>query len=195
MKNKKLAIIALFSALGAILMLFDFPIPIAPSFMKIDLSDIPVIVGGFLFGPVESLIIAVLKILIKMVIKPTSTAGVGELANLIGTIAYVLPASILYNKLKNKRRATVGLVIGTIASSLVITICNKLFIFPFYIKFIPNITEERIVSMCNKILPIIDNMDKVYAISVLPFNLIKYTIVSIITFLFYKRISIIIKNI
>lgn len=191
---KKLAIVALFSAIGAILMYIDFPIPIAPSFMKMDLSELPVIIGGFLLGPVASVIIAILKVLIKFVIKGTSTMFVGELANIIGSISYALPATLIYNKLKTKKRAIVGLIVGTIVASLIITCCNALFIFPLYIKVF-HMSEESIIAMCSKILPFIDRMGKVYILSVFPFNIVKFTTTSIITLLFYKNISRTIKNI
>ena len=172
---KKIAVIALFSAIGAILMYLDFPLPIAPSFMKMDLSDLPVIVGGFLMGPISSVIIAILKVLIKFVIKGTSTMFVGELANIIGGVI-------------------LGLIVGVIISSVVITACNALFIFPLYIKIF-HMSEEVIINMCNKIFPFIDNMGKVYILSVFPFNIFKFTSSSIITILFYKNISKTVKSI
>ena len=191
---KKIAIIALFSAIGAILMYIDFPIPIAPSFMKMDLSELPVIIGGFLLGPVASVVIAILKVMIKFVIKGTSTMFVGELANIIGSVSYALPATLIYTKLKTKKRAIIGLIVGTITASVIITCCNATFIFPLYIKVL-HMSEESIIKMCSKILPFIDNMSKVYILSVFPFNIIKFTTTSVITLLFYKNISRTIKNI
>lgn len=191
---KKVSIIAMFSAIGGILMFLDFQLPMFLSFMKMDLSDLPVIVGGFIFGPLDSIIIAAVKILVKLILKPTSTIYVGELANFLGSIMYALPASLIYMKLKNKKRAIIGLLVGTLIASNGITICNMAFIFPFYMKLF-HITDEIIVSMCNKIFPYIDNMTKVYLLSVLPFNLLKYGISSVITFIFYKKISKMIKYI
>ena len=187
--KKKIALVALFSAIGAILMYLDFPLPIAPSFIKMDLSELPVIIGGFLMGPISCIAISVLKVLIKFVIKGTSTMFVGELANIIGSIAYALPASIIYTKLKTKQRAIIGLIIG-----IIITLCNASFIFPIYIKVF-NMSEDAIIKMCNKIFPFIDSMGKVYILSVFPFNIVKFTITSIITCIFYKNISKTIKNI
>ena len=191
---KRIAIIALFSAISAILMYFDFPLPIAPTFMKMDLSDLPVIIGGFVLGPIECIAIAVLKVLIKFVLKGTSTMFLGELANIIGSVSYALPASIIYKSLKTKKRAIIGLIVGIIASSIMCTICNIAFIFPLYINIF-HLSEEAIIKMCAAIIPIIDSMTKVYLLSVFPFNLVKYTLTSIITYIFYKRISQQIKNI
>lgn len=190
---KKIAIIALFSALSAILMYFDFPLPIAPTFMKMDLSELPVIIGGFILGPVGCIAIAVLKVFIKFVLKGTSIMFFGELANIIGSITYSLPASILYNSFKTKKGAIIGLLIGILLSSAVCTICNALFLFPVYINVF-HMSEEVIIKMCSAILPFIDSMTKVYIFSVLPFNIIKFSITSIITYFFYKNISKHIKN-
>ena len=193
-KIKKISIVALFSALSAILMYFDFPLPIAPTFMKMDLSELPVIIGGFVLGPVECVSIAVFKVLIKFVLKGTSTMFLGELANIIGSITYALPASIIYKSLKTKERAVIGMIIGIILASVACTLCNALFLFPLYIKAF-HMSEEVIIKMCSAIVPFIDSMTKVYLFSVLPFNIVKFSIASIITYIFYKNISKHIKSI
>ena len=174
-------------------MFFDFPLPIAPSFMKMDLSELPIIVGGFLLGPLASAIMAVVKILIKVMLKPTSTMYLGELANFVGSITYVLPASIIYTELKNKRRAIIGLALGSVLASIALTIFNSYFLFPLYMNVF-HMSEEVIIGMCSAINPFIDSMTKVMLLSVLPFNLVKFAITSIITYIFYKRISKTIKN-
>lgn len=193
LKAKNIVIIALFAALSGVLMVFDFPIPIAPAFMKMDLGELPVIVGGFLLGPVNCVVIAILKILIKLAIKPTTTMYVGEIANFVGSIAYALPASIIYANLKNKKRAIIGLIIGTITSSTVCVIVNTFFTFPFYMEVF-HFSEEAIIGMCSAIFPFIDSMFKVMLFSVFPFNIIKYGVTSLVTYVFYKRISKIVKN-
>ncbi len=192
--TKKLVMIAMFSAIASVLMIFDFPIPIAPGFMKIDLSDIPIIIGGFLMGPVSGVVIAILKILIKLILKTTSTVFVGETVNLIGSILYVVPASLVYKKFKSKKFAIIGLLIATLFSSIVITFIDSIFIFPFYMNLF-EISEEGIIKICMSINPIIDNMTKVMLFSVFPFNFIKYFTVSIITIFLYKKISIFLKGI
>ena len=191
---KKLSVVALLSAISAILMFIDFSVPIAPSFMKMDISELPVIIGGFVLSPIECIIIAVLKVLIKTLIKNSSTMFIGELANIIASISYALPASIIYSLHKTKKTALVGLTVGTILSSAMSTITNATFVFPLYLK-LSNMTEEAIIKMCSAINPMIDSMFKVMMLSVLPFNLLKYIIVSIITYIFYKSISKILKNI
>lgn len=185
---KKLALVAFFSALSAILMFFDFPLPIAPSFMKMDLSELPVIIGGFILGPISCVTISILKVLIKFMIKGTSTMFLGELANLIGSIVYALPSSIIYAKLKNKKRAIHGLILGALLSSLVCTLFNAFLLFPLYMNVF-HMSEDVIIGMCRAILPFIDSMLRVMLFSVLPFNLLKFSITSIITYLLYKNVS------
>lgn len=187
-KIRKISLIAFFSAISAILMFFDFPLPIAPSFMKMDLSELPVMIGGFILGPISCISISVLKILIKFIIKGTSTMFLGELANLIGSIAYALPSSIIYNILKNKKRAVLGLILGTILSSLICTLFNAFFLFPLYMNVF-HMSEDVIIGMCRAILPYIDSMLKVMLFSVFPFNILKFSITSIITYMLYKHVS------
>lgn len=192
-KIRRLALIAFFSALSAILMFFDFPLPIAPSFMKMDLSELPVIIGGFILGPIHCIIISVLKVLIKFMIKGTSTMFLGEFANLIGSIAYALPASIIYSILKNKKRAIFGLILGTVLSSIICTLFNAFLLFPLYMNVF-HMSEDVIIGMCRAILPFIDSMLKVMLFSVFPFNILKFGITSIITYMLYKHISKLIKE-
>lgn len=188
LNSKQIAVIAFFGALSGLLMFFDFPIPIAPAFMKMDLSDLPIIIGGFLLGSIQGIVIAAIKIVIKIVMKPTSTMFLGELANFIGSIVYVVPASLIYVKLKNKKRAIIGLVVGSILSSVACTLCNLLFLFPLYMNMF-HMSEETIIGMCSTINPHIDSMAKVMILSVFPFNLIKYLTTSVITYIFYKNVS------
>ena len=189
----KIIIISMLSAIAMVLMFIDFPVFFAPSFMKFDISDLPIMIGGFLYGPIYGIIIAILKILLKIVFKPTSTMFVGEISNLIGSIFYVVPASIIYKQLKNKKNAIVGLIVGIISTSIACTLSNILFIFPTYMKLY-ELSKESIIKMCQMINPYIDSMTKVMLLSVLPFNLFKYIIVSFITWLLYKNISNIIKK-
>ena len=197
MKNKNiknLVVIAMLSAIATILMYIDFPIAISPSFMKLDFAELPVKISAFTLGPVSGVLIAIVKILLKIVIKGSNTMFVGEVANLIGSICYVLPASIIYSKHKTKKTALQGMCIGTLITSVVCTISNYLFLFPTYMKLY-GMSEESIIAMCRAINPYIDNMFKVMLLSVFPFNIIKYVFVSIVTYILYKNISRFIKSI
>ena len=193
-KIKILSLTAIFSAISAIIMLLDFPLPFAPSFMKLDFSDVPLVIGSYILGPINAIIMVLLKILIKLSIKGTSTAFVGEIAGFISSLLFILPGSIIYANKKTKTRAVIGLVFGIIISSIATTILNSLFLFPMYINLF-NISEEKLLSMIQKFNPYVDSYFKAMIYSVLPFNLFKYFIDSIIVFGSYKNISNFIKKI
>ena len=116
---RKLAFIAMSGALGAVLMIFDFPLSFAPSFMKFDISDLPALFVGFFLGPVAGSAVCVVKIAVRLVMKPTSTAYIGEAVNLVGSLLFVLPAALIYRKLHTKK----GAVLSLIAASLFVSIC------------------------------------------------------------------------
>ena len=109
--TKNLVLMAVFAALAAVLMLFEFPLPfIAPSFYEIDLSEIPILIGSFIMGPVSGVIMEAIKIILKLCIKGTTTAYVGDFANFCIGICFVVPTSIIYQKIKTKKGAITGML-------------------------------------------------------------------------------------
>ena len=110
--------IALMGALSAVVMLFRFPLPFLPPFMSFDFTAIVEIIGGFMFGPVAAFLIIVLKILLQLVMQGSGSVGTGELQNLILSCAYVLPAILIYNSKKTKKRGIIGMAVGTVTVSI-----------------------------------------------------------------------------
>ncbi len=188
--QKQLVLMGMFGALGAVLMLFEFPIPfIAPPFYGLDLSEIPVLVGTFSIGPMAGVIIEVVKILVKLVLKPTTTGFVGEFANICIGCSLILPAGWIYKKNKTKKGALIGMVTGTVSMAVVGAVLNALVMIPFYTQFMP---LDAIIDAGAAINPAVSNIWTFAFVCVAPFNLVKGFIVSLITTLIYKRISIII---
>lgn len=185
---KSISVIAIMAALGAVLMLIDFPIAIAPSFYKIDIGDVPCLIGAFALGPAGAILIQIVKILIKLLLKPTSTAFVGEIAAFICSSALCVSASIIYSGYKTKKNAIKAMVIGTIIMAMIATIANYYFIIPAYVKMY-NMPLEVILDMGKAIFPIINDKSSFVFCCVFPFNLIKGGLVSIITFVVYKHVS------
>ena len=182
---KNVVLMGMFGALSAVLMLFDFPIPfIAPSFYPLDLSEIPVLIG-----PVAGAVIELVKILVKLIIKPTSTGFVGEFANVCIGCSLILPAGLIYQFKKTKKGAIVGMVAGTIIMAVVGAVLNALVMLPFYSNFMP---LDTIIAAGAAINPAICNVWTFVFLAVAPFNLVKGFIVSLITALIYKRVSMII---
>lgn len=103
---KHMSMIGMMGALSTILMLFDFPVPLAPTFAKMDFSELPIILCGFMYGPLAGITTAVVKIILNFVLNGTDTMGVGELANLIGSVSYLLPSVLIYRKQKGKKRCS-----------------------------------------------------------------------------------------
>lgn len=187
---KNVVLMGMFGALGAVLMLFEFPIPfIAPPFYGLDLSEIPVLVGTFSMGPLAGAVIELVKILVKLVLKPTTTGFVGEFANICIGCSLILPAGWIYKRNKTKKGALIGMAAGTVSMAVAGAVLNALVMIPFYTNFMP---LDSIIAAGAAINPAVSNIWTFAFVCVAPFNLVKGAVVSLITTLIYKRISIII---
>ena len=114
MNTKNVVLMGMFGALAAVLMLFEVPLPfLAPSFYGLDFAEVPMLVGTFALGPVAGIVMQIVKILIKLILKPTSTGFVGEFANVVMSCALILPAGFIYRFKKSKNGALAGMAVGT----------------------------------------------------------------------------------
>ena len=192
-KINKLVIMAMFSAVAAVLMYVEFPITfIAPAFYEMDLSEVPVMIGSFMLGPCAGVIMEAVKVLLKLVLKGTSTAFVGDFANFILGCALVVPASVLYHTKKTKKRAVIGLVTGGIVLIVSGVFLNALYLLPKYSQLY-GMPVETFINMGAAINPAISNIFTFVILAVAPFNLIKATVVGVITMLLYRYLSRLIK--
>ncbi|MBQ6322197.1 MAG: ECF transporter S component [Lachnospiraceae bacterium] len=187
-KTKFITICGMFGALAGLLMLAEFSVPIAPGFYKLDFSEVPVLVGGMYLGPVGAVVIEIVKILLKLVIKGTSTAFVGDFANFAVGCSLVLPAVIVYHTKKNRKRALVGLLVGTVTITVFGTLFNAWYLLPAFSKLY-GMPLDVIISMGTAINPKITNVMTFVVFAVGPLNLIKGLMVSLVTMLIYKHIS------
>lgn len=191
----KLVLIAMFSALAFVIMLLEIPLPfIAPTFYKLDFSEVPVFIGSFALGPISGVLIELIKIILKLIIKGTETAFVGEIANFVIGCALILPSSIIYKYKKTKKSAVISLIVSTLFMAIIGTLINAFFLLPFYSSFY-GLPLDTIINMGKSIIPLINNTVTFCVFCVLPFNLIKGIIDSIITILIYKPLSNTINNI
>ena len=198
MKNKKFGIsditkISILSAISVLLMLIKLPLPFAPSFMEVDIAELPALIGGFAMGPIAGFVIVCIKILLNILITGTKTFYVGELSNLIVSSTFVLTTAIIYQKYKTKKSALLGLLLGSIAMSIIATISNYFVIFPIYANIL-KLDLNAFVEMVSKINPLVKNYFTLMIFSILPFNLVKTFITSIVTSILYKKISPILKR-
>ncbi len=196
--SARIAVIAMFSALAAILYIFNFALPFAfPSFLEFKFSDIPVLIGSFALGPVSSVIIVVSEILIKLVVKGSSTMFVGEISDLLTSCAFAVTAGIIYKKHRTFKGALVGMAVGTAVEVVVAVLINWLFLVPFYVQFLFNGNWAPLINAMNKLFPNCtrENFYNYYLwVSVLPFNLLRCLVAVLVTLPVYKRISMLINR-
>ena len=183
--TRSIAKIAVLGALAGALMYLEIVIPPFPTFYKLDFSDIPALLGAFAMGPMEGVLIEAVKILVKFLIKPTVTLGIGELANFAVGIALVVPAGIIYRRNKTKKSAVIGMIAGTAVMALIGSLFNYFVLVPVYAKAFG---MEAILGMASAIAGIRD-IGTLVLYGTLPFNIIKGVIVSVITALLYKKVS------
>jgi len=192
-KIKRMTVIAMLSALAFILMFFEFPVPFAPIFYKIDASEIPVLIGAFMFGPAAGVVIEGVKVLLHLVIKGTETAFVGDFANFILGCCYVVPAATIYLFKKTKKSAIIGMIVGTLSLVIFGSLLNAFYLLPKYAELF-GMPMDSLIAFGTAINSSITNVFSFVALAVAPFNLLKGTIVAIITGVLYKYVSRIIKN-
>jgi len=188
-----LAICGIMSALAAVLMLFEVPLFFAPAFYKIDFSEIPVMIGTFSLGPVAGVIIELVKILLKLLMKGTTTAFVGDLANFIIGCSMVVPASVIYYAKKTKRNALTGLIVGGAVMTVFGSMFNAIYLLPKFAQLY-GMPLEQIVAMGTAINSNITSVTTMALWAVVPFNIVKSVIVTLITMLLYKHISPVLKS-
>lgn len=186
--TQKLTLIGMFGAVSAILMTLDFPVPFFPPFVKMDFSELPIIIGGYIMGPLAGFMIILIKVLLNFLFTGSGTMGVGELANFLGSVFYMIPAALIYNNMKTKKGAEISLVVATLSTTVYSIFGNLFLIFPTYCKLL-GVSMNDIVKMSAAVNPLIKDVPTLMVIGMVPFNLLKYSVTSVITFLLYKRIK------
>lgn len=195
----RIACIAIFAALTGILHAFaKFELPFAfPTNLEFDFADIPLLIGTFALGPISGCIIAVIAILLKLVCVGTSTAFVGDLAKLLMWLAFVIPAGIIYQRFRTKKGAILALGVGSAASVIVAILSNWLMLIPFFVYLRFNGSWEPLLNMMRLLFPNITqaNFYNYYLwVSVLPFNALRCLVASLVCFLVYKHISVVMER-
>lgn len=190
---RRMVICAMMGAVAAILMLFEFPVPfLAPNFYELDFSELPALIAGFALGPVAGVLVEVVKILLKLLIKGTTTAFVGDLANLVVGCSLVIPASLIYQVRKTRKMAVAALGAGTLIMTVFGSIFNAVYLLPAFASMF-QWPLEQIVEMGNAINPGINSVATFVLLAVAPLNLLKGVSVSLLTLLIYKKISRVLK--
>lgn len=192
LSTKMIAQIGMLGAIAVVLMLFEVPLPFAPTFYKIDLSEVPVLIGSFAMGPMAGAFIELVKILLNFLINGTDTAGVGELANYFIGISMCVPAALVYQKLHSKKGAIIGSAVGTVTMTILGCFINAYIMLPAYASAF-QMPLDKLIAMGAALNGNITNLFTFVVFAVAPFNLVKGVAVSVIVLLVYKKIRPILK--
>lgn len=186
---RRVSIIGICAAIAAVLHMLDFPLPfLAPGFYKLDFSELPVLLCGFYLGPSATVLCEAVKILLKLLLKSTSTAFVGDLANFVVGCSFVLPAVFWYHLHKNKHSAVIGLILGTISMSLFGSAFNAVYLLPKFSQLY-GLPLEQIIAMGTQIWGGVSDVATFVMLCVAPLNLLKGAVVSVLTMLLYKKVA------
>ncbi len=180
--------IAVLTAIAFLISIFEFSMPFAPSFYKLDISSAVALVGGYTIGPMAAIIIGVIKTILKMICFGSTSAFVGEYVDIIITILYVFPASIIYRNHKNNKTAILGMVVGVFFMTLIGCILNYFLLIPIYAKLI-GIPMQSVINMASSSNGLVTDLKTLVIFVTLPFNILKGTICSIIGYLSLIPIS------
>ena len=174
---------AILVAMAIVLDLFEIPVV---AFYKLDLSALPAIIGGFAMGPVQGLAVVVVKNLIRML--RSDSMFVGQLADVLMVGSFVLVSSLLYRRNKTQKGALIAAIAGTVTMIVASVLVNYFILIPAY-QVLMGLPLEVIVGMGSAVWSYIDNTVKLVIFITAPFNLLKGVVLSVVTFLLYKRVS------
>lgn len=187
---RPIAVVAIMSALSIVLMMLEFSIPLVPNFLKFDISDFPAVLTSFAISPIAGVAVCLLKNVLHLFY--TTTGGVGELANFLISASLVLPAGLIYAKIRTRKGAMLGSAVGALVSAVVCVPVNYFITYPFYASaFLP---MDVIIGLYQKILPSVDSLEEALLIFNMPFTFVKGTVCILLTFLVYKPLSPILKG-
>lgn len=185
---RRISYIAMFSVIAAVLMFFEIPLFFAPSFYEIDFSEVPVLICTFFLGPVAGVTTELAKVILKLLLKGTTTAFVGDFANFAVGCSFILPASIVYHMKKSKGTAIAGMALGTGCMTVFGSMFNAYYLIPKFAQLF-GMPLEAIVGMGTAVNASVSSVGTLVMFCVVPFNLVKGVLVSLITYLLYKRVE------
>ena len=171
------------AAMAVILYYIEIPVV---AFYKLDLSTLPAILAGFAMGPLPGVAVVVIKNLVHML--GTSTACVGEMADIIMSSCFIIPASLIYRRRKDRKSAVLSMAVGTVLMTIAGVLVNYFILIPAY-QTLMHLPLEVIVGMGTKVWSYIDNTVKLVIFITAPFNILKGAVLSVVTYLLYKRVS------
>lgn len=191
--TRKIAVIGIMSAIAAVLMLFEIQLPFTPGFYKLDLSELPILLCAFAYGPMAGVIAEAVKILVNLLLDGTTTAFVGELANFIVGSMFIIAASSVYHIKKSKKTAVIACVVATLVLTAVAAPLNGIYLLPKFSEIF-GMPIDTIVAMGTDVNSNVNSVWTLVMLCVVPLNLLKGTAVSVITILLYHPLRPILKK-
>jgi len=186
--------VAILSAVSAVVMLLEFMIPfLGPTFLKFDFSEVPVMIGAFALGPLAGIVIEALKVSLNLLLDGSWSFGIGELANFLVGVAFVFPASLIYSIRKTKKTALLGMLAGIVTMTVASSLLNLYFLLPVFAATWSTTVEDLILTY-SAAIPYITDVRTGILFGIVPFNLFKSVVISILVMLLYKRVSPLIKG-
>ncbi len=189
---RNLAVTAVMAAIGAVLMFIELSLPIIPSFIKLDFSELPALVTSFALGPIYGVLVCLIKNVVHLFV--TNSAGIGELANFLMGAVFVFTAGIIYKKKKTRVSALIACIIGAFLMGLISLPINYYITYPFYTRVFFGGDANIIIAMYKAIFSEVENLWQCLMVFNFPFTFAKGIIDSLICFIIYKRISPLLKN-
>ena len=177
---------AMLGAVAAVLMYLEFPIPIMPAFVKLDVSELPALIASFAYGPVSGVLVCLIKNLIKL--PSTSTAAVGELFNFVMGALFVGVAGLIYKRNKTRKGAIVGALLGALVMAVVSVPYNYFIVYPAYVVMY-HLPLDAIIGMYQAINPNVNGLLNCLLVFNLPFTFFKGMLDAVICFAIYKPLS------
>lgn len=191
--TKNMVKISVLAVISVALMLIDISSWFAPPFLKLDIADLPSLIGAFAMGPMAGVLVQMLKNILNLLVEGSVTGGVGELSNFLVGSTFVYTAGLIYYRKKNFKNAIIGLAVGVLAMTAFATLSNYFVIFPLYARVF-GWPIEQLVGMGSAVNRFVVDYKTLILFAVVPFNLLKGIIVSSVTLLIYKRVSPILKK-
>ena len=179
------------TAVAIVLQYLEFSIPIMPSFIKLDFSDLPELIGAFAYGPLAGILIALAKNLIHMAV--SQSGFVGELSNFILGACFAGVAGLVYQRKRTKSGALLAGFIGALCMAALSFPCNYFIIYPLYYSVL-GFPEQAVFGMYSALLPSVKNMAQALLIFNAPFTFVKGLICVGISMLIYKPLRPILKG-
>ena len=186
---RTISMTAMLSAVAYLLAFVEFPVPLSPSFARMDLSDLPALIGAFAFGPFSGLLIELVKNTLQLL--TTSTGGIGEIANFLMGASYVVTAGFIYKRHKTKKTALLACIAASFVMGAAAALANYFILLPLFETFMP---LDQLIASFGAFLPFIHTKLDIVLFNALPFNILKGLVIGGVTMLIYKRLTPILKG-